>query len=88
METIPLSTIVTNIQSLSQTRVTTFQCKEISEKVSQGGRARCPTYEKSMTYVRVGRAPSPAKRIFQRPRKISLTVIKEIKEKGEFFACT
>jgi hypothetical protein len=29
--------------------------KEISEKVSQGGRARCPTYEKSMTYIRVGR---------------------------------
>jgi hypothetical protein len=58
---------------------------EISEKVIQIGRARCPilwiqirTYEKSITYIPVGRAlppvagsaygmTSPAKGVFQRP---------------------
>jgi hypothetical protein len=34
----------------------------ISEKVTWNGRARCPTYGKSMAYIPVSRAPSPAKR--------------------------
>ena len=38
---------------------------ESSEKVLDGGRARCPTYEKSITYIPVGRAPSPARGVFQ-----------------------
>jgi hypothetical protein len=50
-----------------------FILREISEKVLQGGRARCPTYEKSITYIRVGRAPSPAKKFFQRPLRNMLT---------------
>jgi hypothetical protein len=43
-------------------------CVGISEKVLHGGRARCPTYEKSITYIPVGRAPSPAKGFFQSSR--------------------
>jgi hypothetical protein len=44
-------------------------CKEISEKAVRIGRVRCPTYEKSITYIPVGRAPSPAKGVFQKLRK-------------------
>jgi len=41
---------------------------ESSEKVERDGRARVPDLRKSPTHILVGRASSPVKWLFQRPR--------------------
>ena len=48
---------------------------EVPEKVQENGRARCPTYEKSALFPPVGRAPSPAKRVFQKSHFVFLALI-------------
>jgi len=58
---------MTIIQGFTLATSIFFLRNEISEKVEDEGRARCPTYGGLRTYVTVGRAPSPAKWVFQRP---------------------
>ena len=47
--------------------------QEVSEKVAEGGQAGCPTYEESIIYTPVGRAPRTAKGLFRSSEKNKLT---------------